>query len=104
MNHSREAPSAHKQWDPVETHMLPRDVYINIDGIEIVKCEVLGQSFMLHQIWKMIGLAFFDNEFGYGAVLVFLFDGLSLHNRRRITGSQVNSSLILLFFSLRSLV
>lgn len=28
-----------------------------VDGIEFVKCEVLGQSFMLHQIRKMIGLA-----------------------------------------------
>ncbi|WOL10774.1 TRNA pseudouridine synthase [Canna indica] len=28
-----------------------------IDGIEFVRCEVLGQSFMLHQIRKMIGLA-----------------------------------------------
>lgn len=28
-----------------------------IDGIEFVKCEVVGQSFMLHQIRKMIGLA-----------------------------------------------
>lgn len=30
---------------------------IDIDGIEFVKCEVVGQSFMLHQIRKMIGLA-----------------------------------------------
>ncbi|KAK4778550.1 hypothetical protein SAY86_006078 [Trapa natans] len=30
---------------------------ITIDGIEFVKCEVVGQSFMLHQIRKMIGLA-----------------------------------------------
>ncbi|KAL3845368.1 hypothetical protein ACJIZ3_002771 [Penstemon smallii] len=30
---------------------------VNIDGIEFVKCEVIGQSFMLHQIRKMIGLA-----------------------------------------------
>ncbi|URD78622.1 tRNA pseudouridine synthase [Musa troglodytarum] len=28
-----------------------------IEGIEFVKCEVVGQSFMLHQIRKMIGLA-----------------------------------------------
>ncbi|XP_073285875.1 uncharacterized protein [Primulina huaijiensis] len=30
---------------------------LNVDGIEFVKCEVVGQSFMLHQIRKMIGLA-----------------------------------------------
>ncbi|KAJ8772527.1 hypothetical protein K2173_027704 [Erythroxylum novogranatense] len=30
---------------------------INVEGIEFVKCEVVGQSFMLHQIRKMIGLA-----------------------------------------------
>ncbi|XP_052201427.1 uncharacterized protein LOC127807537 [Diospyros lotus] len=30
---------------------------INVQGIEFVKCEVVGQSFMLHQIRKMIGLA-----------------------------------------------
>ncbi|OIV99856.1 hypothetical protein TanjilG_26194 [Lupinus angustifolius] len=28
-----------------------------VDGIEFVKCEVVGQSFMLHQIRKMMGLA-----------------------------------------------
>lgn len=28
-----------------------------IEGMEFVKCEVVGQSFMLHQIRKMIGLA-----------------------------------------------
>ncbi|XP_075520591.1 uncharacterized protein LOC142553924 [Primulina tabacum] len=33
------------------------DTTLNIDGIEFVKCEVVGQSFMLHQIRKMIGLA-----------------------------------------------
>lgn len=30
---------------------------VTVDGIEFVKCEVVGQSFMLHQIRKMIGLA-----------------------------------------------
>ncbi|KAL2468175.1 Pseudouridine synthase family protein [Forsythia ovata] len=30
---------------------------INVEGIEFVKCEVIGQSFMLHQIRKLIGLA-----------------------------------------------
>lgn len=33
------------------------DTTLNVDGIEFVKCEVVGQSFMLHQIRKMIGLA-----------------------------------------------
>nr|KYP40545.1 Pentatricopeptide repeat-containing protein At2g33680 family [Cajanus cajan] len=28
-----------------------------VEGMEFVKCEVVGQSFMLHQIRKMIGLA-----------------------------------------------
>ncbi|CAI9777923.1 unnamed protein product [Fraxinus pennsylvanica] len=30
---------------------------VNVEGVEFVKCEVIGQSFMLHQIRKMIGLA-----------------------------------------------
>ncbi|KAL8151438.1 hypothetical protein V2J09_021246 [Rumex salicifolius] len=30
---------------------------VTVNGMEFVKCEVLGQSFMLHQIRKMIGMA-----------------------------------------------
>ncbi|KNA14783.1 hypothetical protein SOVF_104360 [Spinacia oleracea] len=30
---------------------------LTIEGIEFVKCEVVGQSFMLHQIRKLIGMA-----------------------------------------------
>ncbi|KAI3776513.1 hypothetical protein L1987_46298 [Smallanthus sonchifolius] len=30
---------------------------VAVDGIEFVKCEVVGQSFMLHQIRKMIGVS-----------------------------------------------
>eukprot|EP00268_Persea_americana_P042159 TRINITY_DN4215_c0_g1_i2.p1 TRINITY_DN4215_c0_g1~~TRINITY_DN4215_c0_g1_i2.p1 ORF type:complete len:620 (+),score=134.83 TRINITY_DN4215_c0_g1_i2:87-1946(+) len=33
------------------------DDVVSIDGMEFVRCEVVGQSFMLHQIRKLIGLA-----------------------------------------------
>lgn len=33
------------------------DTVVTVEGMEFVKCEVVGQSFMLHQIRKMMGLA-----------------------------------------------
>ncbi|XP_022975443.1 tRNA pseudouridine synthase A [Cucurbita maxima] len=32
-------------------------ITVVVEGVEFVKCEVVGQSFMLHQIRKMMGLA-----------------------------------------------
>ncbi|KAG9148006.1 hypothetical protein Leryth_003595 [Lithospermum erythrorhizon] len=47
-----EDPSAHRYIISFDA-----DSTVVVDGIEFVKCEVVGQSFMLHQIRKMIGLA-----------------------------------------------
>jgi tRNA pseudouridine38-40 synthase len=47
-----EDPAAHRFIVSFEANTT-----VTVDGIEFVKCEVVGQSFMLHQIRKMIGVA-----------------------------------------------
>lgn len=47
-----EDPSAHRFIVSFDANTI-----VTVEGIEFVKCEVVGQSFMLHQIRKMIGLA-----------------------------------------------
>lgn len=49
-----------KAEDPAATRYIisfNANTTVTVEGIEFVKCEVMGQSFMLHQIRKMIGLA-----------------------------------------------
>ncbi|KAB1215504.1 tRNA pseudouridine synthase A, mitochondrial [Morella rubra] len=49
-----------KAEDPVARRFIisfNANTTVMVDGIEFVKCEVVGQSFMLHQIRKMIGVA-----------------------------------------------
>ncbi|KAM5565240.1 tRNA pseudouridine synthase A [Rosa sericea] len=49
-----------KAEDPAATRFIisfTANTTVTVEGIEFVKCEVVGQSFMLHQIRKLIGLA-----------------------------------------------
>lgn len=49
-----------KAEDPAATRYIisfSANTTVTVEGIEFVKCEVVGQSFMLHQIRKLIGLA-----------------------------------------------
>ncbi|KAM3394610.1 hypothetical protein P3S68_003612 [Capsicum galapagoense] len=49
-----------KDGDPVGKRYIlsfNANIVVNVPGIEFIKCELIGQSFMLHKIHKMIGLA-----------------------------------------------
>ncbi|KAL5706334.1 tRNA pseudouridine(38-40) synthase [Ranunculus cassubicifolius] len=49
-----------KAEDPSSTRYIisfNADSVVTVEGMDFVKCEVVGQSFMLHQIRKLIGLA-----------------------------------------------
>ncbi|PHU19561.1 hypothetical protein BC332_10712 [Capsicum chinense] len=49
-----------KDGDPIAKRyilLFNANIVVNVQGIEFMKYEVIGQSFMLHKIHKMIGLA-----------------------------------------------